>query len=194
MTSLYTKYFQKSRVFLYPFLSIPKTLNYNPVNTYLSWKDDIHYTDYKLLVEFDKIDDDSFRAFEKQMFFRNPLFENYFECEKNKNIYIFDYSSLKEDWDNLLIGKYSKLSNQLKDAIKNHYGVNTANWVYIKSYLYPSNYYNIYAELLTSNRKDFQQMLLLLRNLEELCDKFNEDLEDCKLVKVKKDILNNIIN
>lgn len=190
MLYLYKKYFQKSKVFLYPLLNIPKTLNYNPINTFISLGESVDYTEYKLFVLFQKENSDSYKAFEKQLFLKNPFFCNFIECEDNLILYVFDYSRYKEDWDNFLIGKYSKLNKTIKDAIKNYYGEHTDNWKCLKSYLYPSDYMMIYANLL-ADEKDVKEMYNILKKTEELCDKFDEEKENAlNFVKIKNNLYN----
>ena len=46
---MYKKYFQKSKVFLYPLLNIPKGQKFVPINTYLAWEDEINVNDMKFL-------------------------------------------------------------------------------------------------------------------------------------------------
>ncbi len=38
MKKIYTEYFQKSKVFLYPLLGIKKGIRFVPIETYLSWE------------------------------------------------------------------------------------------------------------------------------------------------------------
>lgn len=145
--SLYRDYFQKSRIFLYPVLET-KGGSIVPIETYLSWEGKISQEERKLICTFHLRSDPDYRNFEKRMLMGNPMFQDFREGENGVGIYIFNFRDLKDDWDMFLQGKYSKLSSLTKDRIKKYYGSNTANGVYVDSFLYPKKYYAIYAELL----------------------------------------------
>lgn len=146
--SLYRDYFQKSKVFLYPVLETKGGSNV-PIETYIAWENrNISPQDKKLICLFHLRGDKDYRDFEKNKLFGNPLFEDFQEGENGVGIYVFDFKSFKDDWNIFLDGKYSKLSSVTKERIKKYYGNNTANGVYVDSFVYPKKYYAIYAELL----------------------------------------------
>ena len=47
--ALYTKYFQKSKIFLYPLLEIKRGTFIVPNETYISWNDKINSEDMQLI-------------------------------------------------------------------------------------------------------------------------------------------------
>ena len=94
-------------------------------------------------------------------------------------IAVFDFSDLTDDWNNLLKGKYSKLTINVKRKISTYFQSNTANQVYINSYLYPKDYFEIYSELL-------QVDVTLLKEVGELCSK--PDLEKEILYQTVQDL------
>ena len=49
MKKIYESYFQKSKVFLYPLLNIPKGVRFVPSQTYLTWEDQFDLSRYKLI-------------------------------------------------------------------------------------------------------------------------------------------------
>lgn len=161
--SLYNEYFQKSKIFLYPALVIPRGTSVTPLETYVSWTG--HYTkeDHKLICLYHLRSDQEFRAFEKMKLFGNPYFHDFYEVEDGKALYIFDYQELKTDWDKFLAGKYSSISNHLKSLIQSHYSKSKKNYVYVDSYLNPEMYYDLYSRILECDRK-------LLEDVGELCD------------------------
>ena len=53
MDAVYTEYFQKSKVFLYPLLNLKKGLDFVPIETYISWDGVYETSDYKVF-SFDK--------------------------------------------------------------------------------------------------------------------------------------------
>lgn len=168
--SIYKNYFQKSRSFLFPALGIKKG-NFNPTQTFISLDEPpIKPQDRKLVCLFEKTDDPRFEQFEKDMLTGNPLFKEYLVTPSSDVIYIFDYEGYKTDWDNFLLGKYSRLSDGFKTAIKSYYGHNSKEYEYMDTYLYPELYFEKYAELLDVD-------LPTLLKVGELCDKYDPEKE-----------------
>jgi hypothetical protein len=170
---LYGKYFQKSRAFLYPILGIKRTSATAPNATYVSLDGLIPPEDMKLVCVYPINDSEAFKAFESQMLTGNPLFEEKLQIKDN-NIYIFNLEGYKLDWFNFMLGKYSKLSTQVKRAIKQYYGERSNEYKYIESYLYPEKYFEIYANLLEVD-------VSTLENLGELCDPCDLEKETLKI-------------
>ena len=158
---LYGRYFQKSRSFLYPALGI-KRGKFPPSGTYISVKGLIEPEDMKLICTFNDDNSESFKIFEEQMLLTNPLFLEKIPT-KDCNLYVFSLEIYKTDYFYFLLGKYSKLSNILKKAIKFYYGEKSAEYKYIDSYLYPEKHFETYAKLLDVEVET-------LRDLGELCD------------------------
>lgn len=168
--SLYSKYFQKSKSFLYPALGIKKNSKYLPTGTYISVEGYIGAEEVKFVCIFDKTTTDEYLLFETAMLVENPLFLEKHELEDSL-VYIFDYSIYKHDWFNFILGKYSKFSNVLKKAIKTYYGDKSSEYQYIDTYLYPEEYFDDYAELLDVDVKS-------LKTIGELCDSCDMDKEN----------------
>jgi len=171
--SLYTKYFQKSRSFLFPALGIKRTSNFIPSGTYISIQGVISPEDMKLVCSFVDDQSEGFKAFEEQMLLTNPLFLEVIPI-KGYKLYVFDFQIYKEDWFNFILGKYSKLSNVLKRAIKNYYGDRSSEYKYIETFLFPEKYFSIYAKLL-----DIE--VNLLEQTGELCDAYDINRENLKI-------------
>jgi len=171
--SLYSRYFQKSRSFLYPVLGIKKNSRYSPTGTYISMPDKYDASDMKLIVTFKTDNTDEFQSFEQKMLTGNPLF-----LEKHRireyTIYVFNYDMYQSDWTQFLLGRYSKLSNPIKKAIKVYYGESSTEYTYIDSYLYPDKYFEQYAKLLDVDIKD-------LKDVGELCDSWDLEKETLKI-------------
>lgn len=172
--SLYNEYFQKSRIFLYPALMIPRGTSVTPLETYVSWTAHYEKEDCKLICLYHLRSDLEFRSFEKMKLFGNPHFHDFYEVEDDKGLYIFDYQEFKDDWDKFLSGKYSTLSKQLKSLILGHYSKSKKNYVYVDSYLNPEMYYDLYSRLLNCDKK-------LLEQVGELCDKPDFEKETISL-------------
>ena len=161
---LYTNYFQKSRVFLYPALEIKRGIANTPVETYISWKDKINPSDRLLICLFNLKDNADFLNFEEHKLLNNPLFCDYFELGDNKALYVFTFEDYRYDWHYFRKGEYSKLSPKLKGHIRKFYGEKSSNYKLIHSYLYPEEYYEEYSNLLNVN-------INVLKDVKELCNK-----------------------
>jgi hypothetical protein len=164
MDSLYKDYFQKSRVFLYPALEIKRGSSVTPVQCYVSW--DGHYKpeDRRFICLYQLRDDDEFLRFERSKLTGHKLFEEFYQIDDEKGIYVFDFDGLADDWEAFLAGRYSQMSAVHKRKIKNFYGIYSSNFVYVDSFLSPEKYYGIYSELLDVD-------IELLQKVGELCSK-----------------------
>lgn len=171
--SLYKKYFQKSRSFLYPALGIKRTALYTPSGTYIALDGLVGPEDMKLVVTYKEDHTEGFKAFEQQMLLSNPLFSSIVHVE-DYNIYLFDFESYKDDWFNFIMGKYSKFSNPLKKAIKLFYGDGSLEYKYIESYLHPEKYFDAYAKVLGVETS-------VLKQVGELCDPCDLEKETLKI-------------
>ena len=103
--SLYTDYFQKSKIFLYPALGIARGTSVTPIETYTSWTGHYDHKDYKLIVTYHLRSDKDFMMFEKAKLLGNPYFMDFYESTDDKGIYVFDYSEFESDWEYYLEGK-----------------------------------------------------------------------------------------
>lgn len=168
--SLYTEYFQKSRTFLYPALGIKRGGSITPIETYTSWKGQYGIEEAKLCCLYHLRDDAEFKAFEKHKLIGNKLFHDFKQVEENKAVYIFDFMPLWSDWSAVINGKYSNISKEHKNVIRNFIGMNSPNLPYIDSFLFPERYFKMYAEMMMVEEK-------VLREVGELCSVPNLELE-----------------
>lgn len=183
--SLYSKYFQKSKSFLYPALGIKKSSKFNPLGTYISVKDCIGPEDIKLICTFSKDESESFLAFEQEFLIGNPLYIKKVVLD-NYLIYIFDFHIYEQDWFNFILGKYSKISSVLKRAIEKYYVTGSSEHKFVDSYLNPTEYFENYSKLLDIN-------IQFLKETGELCDPCNIEKEtlvipENYLEELKKDL------
>lgn len=168
---IYDEYFQKSKTFLYPLIGISSKANIKPIGTYLFYEN-ISVQDRKLIVVYKNCSADGFRAFEKQVLFRNPMFSEFIELGGDEIAYLFTFEECTRDWDAFILGRYSQMTPLAKNKLKHFYGDGTANWGYIESYLYPDKYIDQYANLL-ADEKDLPEMIAILEKVGELCDPYN---------------------
>lgn len=159
---------------MYPLLEIKRGASVTPIETYLSWENQYSLTDRKLICLYHLRDDSEFTVFEKEKLLGNKLFYDFKEVEGNKGVYIFDLNPYAEDWDNVKLGKYSKLSNLHKKKIENFYGRTNANYAYVESYLYPEKYYSMYSQIIGVNES-------VLREVGELCSMVDFDKETLRI-------------
>jgi len=182
LTSIYKDYVQKSRVFLYPILGIQRGNSIVPIETYVSWEDQVGVLDMKLVCLYHHRKDDEFRRFENNKLTNNILFKGKHEVEDedDKAVYIFDLSSMLKDYDCFITGKYSKMTFEHKRRIREFYGHKSANYDYVDSYLSPEKYYETYARLLG-------QPVSVLKEVGELCSP--PDLEkETLFAKIKNNL------
>ena len=114
LNALYRKYFQKSKIFLYPILDIKKGSNIIPSQTYLGWKDKYIPEDMKLVCVYNTANTPTYLHFEKQTLLKHNRLCDFCKVDSTTSIYIFDFSDLKSDWHYLLNGAYSKINDELK--------------------------------------------------------------------------------
>jgi len=172
MDRIYNEYFQKSRVFLYPMLNIKKGVKYTPIETYITWENNVDITESKLICLYKIHDNKNFLKFENDFLLMHKNFDNYYQIDDNKAVYTFKVN--KNDWKHFLSGRYSLLSEKLKTQIINFHK-NYSNISYIKSYLYPNEYFETYSNILLVKKS-------VLKQVGELCDK--PDLKKEQLILI----------
>lgn len=172
MISAYTHYFQKSKIFLYPLLGISKNESYVPTETYVCWDGLYTVDDCKYICIYNAKKDKEYKLFENNVLKRLSNFESSFSLNKDRHVYIFDYSEYKHDYSMFIKGMYSKLSLKSKDKILNYFGKVGKISSYIKSYLNPEEYHDVYAEALLVH-----------------IDLIKEVYEICSIPNIKKETL-----
>lgn len=180
--ALYKGYFQKSKIFLYPFLDIKRGTSIIPVDTYVS-VDGLYTTeDMKFICIYHARKDKEYLQFQKEVLMCHPRLHDYTVLDSNQEMYIFDFSDFGEDWYKIISGKYSKIDKKLKCKIRDYFDRHSMNYRYVNSFLYPEKFFEQYAKL-------FDVEESLLRSVGELCDPF--DLEKERL-QIKVANLQNI--
>lgn len=148
-----TKYIQRSKIFIYPFLHIPVSCSITPENTYISWIRDgelfIDENDHKIICVYDNIIGENEKKDEKKYLLLNQKFIGLYPLTNKKTAYVFkiDKLGIEEEWKTFLEGDYSLLSVVGKYTIAKHYTEEPMK-TYINVYLNPSKYHNEYSELL----------------------------------------------
>lgn len=172
--SLYKDYFQKSYTFLYPLLGFKKkSTPFKPVQTYVSWQDEISTKDHKLICVYEIQDSESWHDFETKVLLCHPMLDYVQKVDDNNIAYVFDLHSFGTSFDDFLEGKYSKFGSHAKKLISDYYGIHTPEWIYVESFLFPKKYFKSYAEILLVPVEALQKV-------GELCDKYNPERETLK--------------
>jgi hypothetical protein len=174
LTALYRKYFQKSKIFLYPLLDIKKGTTTVPIDTYFSWEGKYNLEDMKLVCIYKTSNTPGYLAFEKTVLLKHSRLCDYFKIDNETSVFIFDFYDLSDDWFHVANGKYSKINDVLKRKILTYFNDSSANYKYINSYLYPQKFFAQYASIL-----DVPESLLI--SVGELCDKPDLNKESLKI-------------
>ena len=115
---------------------------------------------------------------EKEKLITHKNLDSVYDYENNI-IYVFDLNFIGDDYDKIINGEYSKISDTSKNILCGYYGITTPEWIYIESYLYPSKYIKTYSEILNVDED-------ILWDAGELCDKPNMTKEKC-IIKLKNE-------
>ena len=88
MKQIYSDYFQKSKVFLYPLLGIKKGIKYVPIETYITWEEN-EITPKNTLICVYSIEEGpaankAFQAFAKSDLRKNELYHSEYEIDDLK--------------------------------------------------------------------------------------------------------------
>ena len=115
--SVYSKYFQKSKVFLYPLLRIKRGAKIVPSETYLAWNDIVKTEDMKLVCLYHPKEKEEYELYENKILLKHNRLHDIVSIDANNKLFIFDFSDLKDDWQHFINGRYSKMQNNIKGDI-----------------------------------------------------------------------------
>jgi hypothetical protein len=184
--ALYRKYFQKSKIFLYPLLAIKRGTSVVPSETYVSWNNTITSEDMTLVCVYNPRTDQEYLQFEKNVLLRHNRLIDFVKVDDEHIVVTFNFSDLNDDWFNFLNGKYSKIDINTKRKILDFFDKKSGNYAYVESYLFPEKHFETYAKILGVD-------VNVLKSVGELCDK--PDLEKESLLMEVADLENiKIIN
>lgn len=164
MRSLYKGYFQKSKIFLYPLLGIPRGISTVPEETYIAWKDRIHPAEEKLICYYTCTGHPDFENFRKNVILKHTLLTDIVLGKDQEEIYVFDFAGFSTDFLHFINGRYSQLSEATKNTVLDFFLDSDRTGELILSYLHPSEHYDDYATLLGVDKE-------LLKQVGELCTK-----------------------
>ena len=161
---IYSEYFQKSKIFIYPLLGIKRGAVAVPDQTYLAYGDMIRPEHKIFLCRYTERTDDAYLKFEKTRLIGHRLFRGYFQLEDGSKLFMFDLSEIGEDWEHLVNGRYSKVVLHRRQTILNYFEKGTGNYCYVESFLFPEKHRAQYAKILNVDLK-------VLEQVGELCSK-----------------------
>lgn len=165
LKSIYSKYFQKSKVFLYPLLGVKRGNAVIPTETYICWDQHYGLEDMKLICLYETKASDEYKDFERKVLIKHTRLVELIK-KNNKAIFVFDFSDLDSNWDHFINGKYSKLEASIKSKILKFFDKNSGNYAYMYSYLVPDKHFEEYSEILGVEEE-------FLKKVGELCNKPN---------------------
>jgi hypothetical protein len=175
--SIYGKYFQKSKIFLYPQLGFKRGLLHKPFQTYLFWDGDTE-PGFRFYCHYKNYNTDAFRKFESEVLGPHARCVDYHVLEDDTILYCFDFTKEARDIKMVIDGRYSRLSEPFKKNILTFFGEDNVT-EYIESYLYPEYYFDESATILDVDQES-------LKIVGELCDK--PDIEKETLICKTKNI------
>ena len=164
MKSVYTEYFQKSKVFLYPLLRLKKGIDFVPAETYCFWDEIYDAMDYKFICLYKTKYTKAFATFQINHL---PLLKNNMEHYDlgNEQLIIFDMKQYRHDYDKFIEGRYSAFGIDSKIAILDYFGGQGRISSYVKSFLTPDeDLHRLYSDY-------FDVDLELIKDVHELCSK-----------------------
>jgi hypothetical protein len=185
MNELYTDYFQKSKVFLYPLLKLKKGMAYVPIQTYVCSEYEYAIEDHKLLCEYHAKATEKFVTFYNRHLKSHKLFNKYIDLGKNKHLFIFDFIAYKNDFDRLIKGKYSQFSLESKLAILDFFMSSNGISDYIHDFLSPEFAHSKYAKALGVDIKKIKEIyeICSILDIEKETFKENNEKLNCLLTK-----------
>jgi hypothetical protein len=145
LLTIYKNYTQKSRMFLYSILGIPRGAIFIPVESFLSLKDIYQINDCRLICLYNQCNSDDFEIFSEQVIKKCKLFEKTIKISENECLFIFDFKQYKYDWNQIINGRYSRITYDFKWKILSFYRLNKINQTLIKKILFPNDHFNEFA-------------------------------------------------
>ena len=170
MKAVYTDYFQKSKVFLYPLLNLKKGIKYVPIQTYVCIDDIYAFGDYKLICEYHAKPDGSFKIFCDRYLNNHKNFHKHVYLGENHHLFVFDLTKYKSDYNRFIEGAYSKFSLDSKLAILDFFISSGSMSDFVHGFLSPEFAHEDYA-------KFFAVDIELIEEVYELCSILNIEKE-----------------
>ena len=173
MNIVYTQYFQKSKVFLYPLLGIKKGYKHVPKNTYVIWNKFYTQEDRKLITLYEHENNIEYRVFVDTVLKRLHGYNGRHKISDNKELIVFDMTMFKHDFDSFIKGSFSQMSMEGKNKIKSYFNSTGKISKYISSFLDPEEFHDDYAPAFNVDEQ-------LIKDVYEVCSRPDIDKETFK--------------
>lgn len=151
----YSRYFQKSMVFLFPLAGIPLHDEIKPLKSYIHLPGLVDLDTPEIILEFEKHTE--VIQFLDPIIARNPRLKKISGLSERLFVLV-DLSQYKEQYLFFLNGSYSRFDQKVKQQILNFHTKNKANLAYIHSFLYPERYFSQYAKLFDISENTLQEV------------------------------------
>lgn len=171
---IYDSYIQKSRMFCYSTLGIKKGNYIIPEETYMALENLYEFSDCKLILHYKNCNNNDFIMFTKNKLEKLNFYEKKIPIDINENLFVFDFSSNKLNWNKILNGEYSKLTYSYKKMIENFYFYEEENKRTVMKILNPYRHYEEFAGYLDVSPN-------IIKEVGELLDKPNLKKEKLSL-------------
>lgn len=194
IVSLQNEYFHKSWSFLFPLLGLRRDQESweRPVSTHIAWSDRYQPEDRRLIVVYENHNHDPWYLYLSSNICALKSFEQLYTTQNEEHIIaVFNLEHRKEDMDAFLSGKYSRMSDEARNVIRQFYGVTSTQWAYLETFLYPEKHFRTYAILLGQGEPGTSITEESLREIGELCDPYDLAKETLQLVAENKKVVNN---
>jgi hypothetical protein len=145
MESVYTDYFQKSKVFLYPLLEMRKGIIQVPIQTYVEWEGVYTIVDCKFMCEYTTKMTPKFNKFSISFLEKHPLYEEHVQLAEDKYLYVFNFIRFKSDFKRFVDGEYSLFSLDNKIKILDFFSSQVKISKYVSGFLTPDSVHEDYA-------------------------------------------------
>lgn len=145
---LINNYFQKSRLLLYPLLDLGFDAPFKPVETYISYKNEVDVNRRVLICIYKPEYSKEYYDYRNNVLLTHEYFQK-MVTSTDKNIIFFQLPlEHAKDFMNFLEGSYSQFSAIAKNKITDHYSHNEIAAVNIKSHIDPEEFHQYYADYL----------------------------------------------
>lgn len=162
--TIYDTYIQKSKIFCYSVLGIQRGLKFVPKETYFSYAEEYRMEDCRLICHFDKCNEHGFTQFAQLILQKSSFFEKIISLSEKDKLFIFNFTSEKNNWTHLINGRYSLLTRNYKFKIINFYKNNRESQELVKKLLFPDNHFEEFAKYLDVDAE-------IMKSVGELFDK-----------------------
>lgn len=178
----YAQYFQKSKVFLFPLLGLPKKSIFEPVSTHLSWQGVYRPRDRKLIILYD-----TNQMSQEWVTFAHKIVKNTFfrtlayTKDDTQCAVVMDMKGFENTYQSVLQGKYSHISVEHQSLIMTFFDSKSGEWEYMKTFLKPEKYRKLYAKLYGVEEDTFKGELCEMPDTEKECLKLITNLNNVQI-------------